>query len=180
MNFSKYNKKNFNRGRTRIWELFWLIAQTTFINTWMPGSWIRIRILKFFGAKIGNNVTIKPHVRIKFPWRLEINDNVWIGEGVWIDNLAKVKIGKNVCISQGVYLCTGNHNYTSKGFDLIIKEIVISEQAWIGANATLAPGTYVEKGVVVTLGSIASGNLKKWGIYSGFPAKRVKKRNLQK
>jgi|688.fasta_scaffold389021_2 putative colanic acid biosynthesis acetyltransferase WcaF len=180
MNLSKYNNKHFNRGRPKIWEFFWLITQTIFINSWIPGSWIRIQILKFFGAKIGNNVVMKPNIRIKFPWRLEINDNVWIGESVWIDNIAKVKIDRNVCISQGVYLCTGNHNYTSKNFNLIFKEIIISEQVWIGANAILAPGTYIEKGVVVTLGSIVSGNLKKWSVYSGFPAKRIKKRNLIK
>ena len=38
------------------------------------------------------------------PWRLSIGDYSWIGEDVWIDNLAMVKIGKNVCVSQGAYL----------------------------------------------------------------------------
>ena len=50
-------------------------------------------------------------MNIKYPWNLEVGDYTWIGENVWIDNLVKVRIGSNVCISQGAMLLCGNHNY---------------------------------------------------------------------
>ena len=41
---------------------------------------IKRGILIFFGAKIGKNVVIKPKVKIKYPWHLQIGNNSWIGE----------------------------------------------------------------------------------------------------
>jgi len=67
-------------------------------------------ILRWFGAKIGQGVRIKTGVRVKFPWRLIIQDFVWIGEDAWLDNLDLITIESHCCISQGVYLCTGNHD----------------------------------------------------------------------
>jgi putative colanic acid biosynthesis acetyltransferase WcaF len=68
-------------------------------------------LLRLFGAQVGRGVLVKPRVNIKYPWFLKIGDFTWIGGGTWIDNLATVKIGSNVCLSQGSYLCTGNHDY---------------------------------------------------------------------
>lgn len=38
---------------------------------------------------------------------LVVGDDCWLGESCWIDNLDKVVIGSNVCISQGALLLTG-------------------------------------------------------------------------
>lgn len=74
----------------------------------------KIWMLRKFGAKIGKGVFIKPLVNIKYPWNLDIGDYTWIGENVWIDNLTQVKIGSNVCISQGAMLLCRNHNYKKR------------------------------------------------------------------
>jgi putative colanic acid biosynthesis acetyltransferase WcaF len=86
-------------------------------------SGLKVSILKLFGAKIGQGVRIKPGVRVKFPWELDIGDHVSIGEGVWLDNLAKISIADHGCISQDAYLCTGNHDWPEPQFTLIAWEI---------------------------------------------------------
>lgn len=131
----------------------------------VPGSGWRAALLRAFGAEIAAGVVLKPRVQVKFPWRLEIGADSWIGEGAWIDNLAFVRIGRNTCISQGVYLCTGNHDWTSPGFDLVTAGITIEDQCWVGARATVAPGTHMETGAVLGVGAVASGRLKRWTIY---------------
>lgn len=73
---------------------------------------IKVALLRAFGAKIGKDLVIKNNVIIKSPWNLVVGDDCWLGESCWIDNLDKVVIGNNVCISQGALLLTGNHNYT--------------------------------------------------------------------
>ena len=72
---------------------------------------IKVALLRAFGANIGKGLVIKNNVIIKSPWYLTIGDNCWLGEGCWIDNLDRVTIGSNVCISQGAMLLTGNHDY---------------------------------------------------------------------
>lgn len=176
MRLEKYDKNSFTRGRSRWVEGLWIILSALAVSSFMPGTKMRVFLLRLFGAKIGHNVTLKPYVKIKFPWNLEVHDNVWIGEGVWIDNLAKVRIGSNSCVSQGAYLCTGSHNWSRRNFDLILDEINIADQCWIGAMARVAPGTYVNQGAVLTMGSSCSGTLSAWTIYKGNPAQRDRSR----
>jgi putative colanic acid biosynthesis acetyltransferase WcaF len=127
-----------------------------------------------FGAKIGTGVVIKPGVNIKYPWFLEMGDHCWIGEEVWIDNLALVSIGNNVCLSQGAYLLTGSHDYKKRSFDLITKPIVLEDGVWIGAKATVCPGITCHAHSVLAVGSIATSDLEPYSIYQGNPA--IKKR----
>lgn len=169
-------KKDFDRGRP-IWvEALWVLSSVLF-SSWIPGSSWRRQILKLFGAKIGSGVVIKPHVRIKFPWRLEIGNDSWIGEGVWIDNLTQVQIANDVCISQGAYLCTGSHDYRDPAFRLIVKPIVIEERSWICAFAKIAPGVCVKRKSVVGLGAVLTRSTEEGKIYQGNPAAETRERN---
>lgn len=116
-------------------------------------------LLRCFGARVGSGVVIKPHVRVKFPWRLALYDSCWIGESVWIDNLADVIIGSNSCLSQGVYLCTGSHRWDISTFDLQTAPIVIHDGVWICAKAVIGPGVTIAEGAVVLLGSVVTQNV---------------------
>jgi putative colanic acid biosynthesis acetyltransferase WcaF len=97
---------------------------------------------------------VKPSVHIKYPWFLEIGENVWIGEGVWLDNPGVIKIGSDVCISQGAYLVTGNHNFRKTTFDFISEPIEIGDGCWICAKAVIPPGSKIDPGTVVPIGSV--------------------------
>ena len=132
----------------------WYLINNLILNSCFPFSNLKIFILKLYGAKIGKNVIIKPYVKIKYPWNLKIGANCWIGEEVWIDNLAEVEIHKNCCISQGVYICTGNHNFKSKNFDLIKKKIIIEQSCWIGARCIICPGIIIKQNTITKVGQI--------------------------
>ena len=149
-----------------MWQLF----GKPLTASWVPGTLWRKIILKIFGSKIGKGGKIKPYLKIAEPWNLSIGDHCWLGEEVWIDNLAKVAIGNNVCISQGSYICTGNHNYKDELFNLILKPIKIEDECWIGAKTIIAPGSILKKGSISLLGSLVSGILIENGIYKGNPA----------
>ena len=131
-----------------------------------------------FGARIGKNVVIKPRVNIKYPWFLVVGDHVWIGENVWIDNLAQVTLGDNVVLSQGAFLLCGNHNYKKVSFDLRVDPILIEEGAWVCAGAIVGPGVTICSHAVLSLGSVATGNLMAWQIYKGNPAQSVGQRTV--
>ena len=174
-----YNNEWFSPGAGRLKLLLWYVINVLFfINPLNPVNSIKVSLLRCFGAEVGKGVVIKPGVNIKYPWRLKIGNWVWIGEGAWIDNLTSVVIGDQVCISQGAMLLTGNHNYKSKGFDLMVEPIVIEDGCWIGAKSTVCPGVICKTHTVLAVGSVATTSLDAWTIYQGNPAKAVRKRSL--
>lgn len=173
-----YNAE-FDRGASRVFEGLWLLIGLPLVSSAIIGSCWRKALLRAFGASIGKSVVLKQRIIVKFPWRLSIGNYSWIGEGVWIDNLAFVEIGSNVCISQGAYLCTGNHDYRSQAFDLFVRPISIEDHAWVGAFAKLSPGTRIAKGAILTLGSVSQGHLVEWTVYQGVPGMPVRKRSIE-
>lgn len=144
---------------------------------WLPGSAWRVLLLRAFGASIGRGCRIKPGLRVKFPWRLQVGEACWLAEDAWFDNLAPIQLGDRVCISQGAYLCTGNHDFRSPGFHLRLGAIQIGSEAWIAARSVLAPGTRIGSGAVVSLGAVVSGEVPTGAIMRGNPAVLVGQRS---
>lgn len=178
-NLSTYNN-SWYKPASRLKILIWFYLNLIVIgNKWIPFSYLKVLMLKIFGAKIGKGVVIKPGVNIKYPWFLTIGDYSWIGEDVWIDNLAEVKIGSNCCISQGAMLLCGNHNFKKSTFDLIVKPIILEDGVWIGARTTVCPGVTAKSHSVLTVGSIISSDMEEYGIYRGNPAELVKYREIK-
>jgi putative colanic acid biosynthesis acetyltransferase WcaF len=158
-------------------RILWYFTNVIFFKTLLPlPSIVKVKLLRVFGAKVGHSVILKPDINIKYPWFLEMGDCCWVGEGVWIDNLAHVKLGDNVVLSQGSYLLTGSHNYKKKSFDLITGKIVIEDGVWIGAKSVVCPGVICKSHSVLSAGSTATTDLEKYQIYQGNPAKPKRSR----
>ena len=177
---NSFDSSTFDKGAGKIKQFFWMLTNALFLrSSWLPFMGVKIILLKLFGAKIGKGLVIKPAVNIKFPWKLTIGDYVWLGENVWIDNLDYVKIGANVCISQGAILLTGNHDYTISSFDYRNSPICIEDGVWIGAKTVVCPGVVCKSHAILTVGSIATKNLESFTIYQGNPAKAIRKRKIK-
>jgi len=172
----KYNNLGYNPENI-IKIVLWYFTNMLFFKTTIPyPSLLKVSLLKIFGAKIGKRIVIKPHINIKYPWFLTIGDYCWIGEEVWIDNLAEVKIGNNVILSQGAYILTASHDYKKTEFDLKLGEIVLEDGVWIGAKAVVTSGVTCHTHSVLTVGSVATSNLAQYVVYQGNPAKQKRKR----
>jgi putative colanic acid biosynthesis acetyltransferase WcaF len=173
---SQYNNAWYQPGNKIKRVLWYCVSLFFFQNYLFPFSAVKVFLLRLFGAKVGKGVVLKPNISIKYPWMLKLGNNIWIGEQVWIDNLAPVVIGDNVCLSQGALLLTGNHNYSEPNFDLIVKPIILSEGVWIGAKAVVCPGIECGSHSVLAVGSIATKNMDNYFIYQGNPAVKIKQR----
>ena len=176
---SQFKNNWYKPGRNAFTRTLWYFINTIVFQSYLfPFYAIKIILLRAFGASIGRGVFIKPAVNIKYPWLLTIGNNVWIGENAWIDNLVSVKIGNNVCISQGAMLLTGNHNYKRVDFDLMVGTIVLEEGAWIGAKSIVCPGVICKSHAILSVGSVASSDLESFSIYQGIPAVKVRNRTI--
>ncbi|KAF3884584.1 MULTISPECIES: WcaF family extracellular polysaccharide biosynthesis acetyltransferase [Nostocales] len=177
MRLDRYSLGSYTPGASYWKQILWYFLGSPLVESRaLPFSAIKVWVLRSFGAQIGQGVRLKPGVRIKFPWRLTVGDFVWIGEDAWIDNLAHVTIESHVCLSQGVYLCTGNHNWNHPNFKLITAPIHIQEGSWIAAKSTIGPGVTVGTGSVLTLGGVAGRSLEPMTVYAGNPAQPIKQR----
>lgn len=180
VNLSRFDSSTFDKGAGFLKQTLWYFVNALLVRaSWNPFMGIKIALLRAFGAKIGKGLVIKNNVTIKFPWKLVIGNNVWLGENVWIDNLDDVTIGNNVCISQGALLLTGNHDYTKAGFDYRNAPIVLKDGVWIGAKTVICPGMTAYSHSVLTVGSVASKEMVAWGIYQGNPAVKIRERLMK-
>lgn len=178
-NLTKYTNTEYQPGNKLKIFIWYFINVLFFVNPLNPISSLKVFLLRLFGAKIGKGVVIKPGVNIKYPWLLEIGNHVWIGEKVWIDNLAKVTIQDHVCISQGGLLLCGNHNYKKTTFDLIIGEIILETGTWVGAKSIVCPGVTLHSHSILAVGSTATKNMDAFWIYQGNPAVKIRERKIE-
>lgn len=175
----KFDNSWYHPGRGIVVRILWYLVNVLVMQNHLnPFSNIKVFALRMFGAEIGKGVVLKPGIAIKYPWNLRVGDYTWIGENSWLDSLAPITLKSHVCISQGAYLCTGNHDWKDTAFGLMVKPIVIEDGAWIGARAMVMPGVTVASHSVITAGSVISRDTEPYGIYSGNPAQRVKERTV--
>ena len=175
---SKYNNDWYKPGATWLVRMIWYVFNWSFFISYCPFNFVKIFSLRMFGATVGKGVVLKPHINIKYPWRLSIGNYCWIGEAVWIDNLEDITIGDNCCISQGALLLCGNHNFKKSTFDLMTEKIVFEEGVWIGAKAIVCGGVVCKSHSVLTAGSVASSSLEAYSVYQGNPAVKIKDREI--
>jgi len=157
-------------------QLWWLVQSTLFaISPQFMYGW-RNFLLRMFGAKVGSGVIIRPSVRVTYPWKVIIGNDVWIGDHAELYSLGEIEIGDDVVISQKSYLCAATHDYTKPSFDMIDKKITIEDQAWIATDVFVAPGVTIGKGALIGARSSVFSDMPKGMICVGSPARPIKKR----
>lgn len=148
-----FTGSGYDKGRPFPIQVLWLAVSTSVLGRWWCPNSLRIRVLRAFGATIGDGVLIRHGVRIHWPWKLTVGAHSWIGENVWILDLEPVTIGSDTCISQSVFLCTGSHDRRSATFEFENAPIVVGDRVWVAAQATVLRGVCI--GDDATIGATA-------------------------
>ena len=100
IDLSKFDNSWYNPGGSIFKRMLWYFINILFFQCPLnPFIGLKVFLLRLFGARVGKNLCIKPSVNIKYPWRLSIGDNVWIGGNVTI--LLGVKINQGAIIGAG-------------------------------------------------------------------------------
>ena len=176
IDLSLAGKGNYVRQVSRLTEALWFVVEACVINNKLvPFSALRVTLLRWFGAKIGPNCRFVHPLRIKAPWNLEVGANSWFGVDAWIYNQALIRIGSNVCISQGGFLTAGSHDYATN-MDLRVAPIVIEDGAWIASKCVVQMGVTIGRSALVTPLSVVHRSLAANGVYGGNPARFIKQR----
>jgi putative colanic acid biosynthesis acetyltransferase WcaF len=152
-----------------VWALFYRPSPRPF------HSW-RAFLLRCFGARLGPNCHFYPRSRVWAPWNLLCADAVTLGDDAEIYNPSLVTMGSHAIVSQQGYICGATHEYDDPAFPLISFPMSLGAYCWVCARASVLPGVNVGEGAVLGLGSVASRDLEPWTVYTGVPARAVKRR----
>ncbi|MBP1990367.1 acyltransferase [Paenibacillus eucommiae] len=111
---------------------------------------------------IGKFVFIRKNasIRIDFKGELNIGDKVFINDNCNINCVNKISIGRNTKIAPNVCINDHDHNYKDKSDDhLIIGQVIIGENVWIGSNVVILRDTIIGDNAVIAAGSVVKGNV---------------------
>ncbi len=154
-------------------------------------------------AKIGKNVIIEKGVLVFHPENISIGDNVYIGHntilkgyyrglmeigsGTWIGqqcffhSAGNIRIGENVGIGPGVKIITSYHSGKDDSkpithTDLVFEGVNLEDGCDIGMNASILPGVKIGKGSQIGAGAVVTKDVFNNEVWTGVPAKFLKKR----
>lgn len=165
------------RGRSSVAvQLWWFVQASLFrLSPQFLYGWRRF-LLRLFGARIGRKVLLRPTAEITYPWKLEIGDRSWIGDGVVLYSLGPIHVGANSVVSQNSYLCAGSHDPAAIGFDIFALPVWIGDECWVASDVFVAPGVTIGDGAVVGARSSVFDDLPPGMLCRGNPAVPVRPR----
>ena len=131
----------------------------------------------------GKNVTIYPDVMLFGDGKIEIGDNVDIGNGtiIYASKAGGVTIGSNTMIAAQCYIIDTDHG---TGIEKMIRQqentvdkVIIGSDCWLGANVTVLKGSHICDGAVVGAKSLVKNVVEANSIVVGVPCKKIKMRS---
>jgi putative colanic acid biosynthesis acetyltransferase WcaF len=168
----RYDQSWFDRGRPGWYILLWWLVQAiAFPLTPHSFHTARVALLRLFGARIGQGVSIRPTARFTYPWKVHIGDYSWIGDDVVLYSLDRITIGEHCVISQKSYLCTGSHDLQDPAFGLKTAAIAIGNGAWVAADCFIAPGVQIGANAVIGARSNVLSNIPNQQVCWGNPCR---------
>lgn len=168
-----------NEHRPRLWvRWFW----NPFVHKKGKGSLVKRRarmdVMPFNEFTIGNKTLVEDFATVNNQvGTVIIGDRSLIGLSSVV--IGPVKIGNDVMLAQHVVMSGLNHQFEDLSLPIsqqpcTTAEIIIEDEAWIGANAVITSGIRVGKHSVVAAGSVVTKDVPPYSIVAGNPAKVIK------
>ena len=140
---------------------------------------LKVRLLRWAGAKVGNNVSIfTPKILAQFDFI--IGDNCWIGHDALIFGTAgsKVEMKTYSKIASRAIVVTGYHDYGIQYNSIAgpgkCGDIVIGQGALIDTQAMVCPGKTIGEKAHVAAYSVVTHDVPPFVRVAGVPAKIIK------
>lgn len=164
----------------RIFRLVWMIGWLVLARFTPPPlhAWRRL-VLRLYGARIGKGARVHASVSIWNPRNLVLGDFVLIGPGARLYNQGCVTVGERSVISQRAHLCASSHDIADPDFQLVLRPVTIGARCWVAAEAFVGPGVEMAEGSVLGARGALFGDAEAWSVYTGNPARLLKRRELR-
>lgn len=146
-------------------------------NTTEDEHELRTEMLKKILGSCGSAIYIEP------PFRFDYGSNIYVGENfyanfdcVFLDCCA-IRIGNNCKLGPRVIITTATHPLDAATRITMLeysKPVTISDNVWIGANATINPGVTIGDNAVIASGAVVTNDVPPNTVVAGVPARVIK------
>ena len=138
---------------------------------------------------VGNNVVIDNNVELlvggvneRVQGVLSLGDYVHLSKFNCIGCCGKIVLENHVRLAPYVHITDRNHSFDNIQMPIwqqpiIIKDVYIGSETWIGFGAQIMPGVHIGRHCVVAAGSVVTKNIPDYSVVAGVPAKIVKQYN---
>jgi acetyltransferase-like isoleucine patch superfamily enzyme len=173
-----------NQPRPRLWVKLFV---NPIIHKKGKGSRIRRKtrmdVLPWNNFQLGDYSTIEDFTTINNGvGDVIIGDRTRIGLGNTF--IGPIKVGNDIMFAQNIVMSGLNHGYediTKSIHDqpVTTAQIIIEDEAWIGANSVIVAGITIGKHSIVAAGSVVTKNVPPYSIVAGNPARLLKQYNSE-
>lgn len=154
------------------------------IVRWLPETrffGLKVKLLRWCGATIGENVRICSSATFIGVGQLTIGNDVWIGPRCFMlpNEKATIQIGSHIDIAPHVTILTGSHKIEPEGDHIggegYSASVVVGDGCWLGARSMLLPGVTLKQKTIVAAGAVVTKPVDEGMVLvAGVPAKVVK------
>ena len=115
--------------------------------------------------------------------KIRIGADTYINRGTMLDAHQKIWIGERVMIGPGCYITDSDHGSDPgrcvKEQAMVLGEVVIEDEAWLGARVCVLRDVTVGRGAIVAAGAVVTKDVAPGAIVAGVPAKFLKMRSCK-
>jgi maltose O-acetyltransferase len=148
------------------------------LNSVWPTNDVRLRLLRFSGAVVGDDTVIAGELRLLGDAPLRIGTGVFVNVGCFFDLSAALSIGDRAALGPHVRVLTSTHDIDDPSVRAGVRRLApvsIGAGCWIGAGAVILPGLEVGEGAVVGAGSVVTRSVEPHVVVAGVPARRLRR-----
>ena len=157
----------------RLWRIVWLFGAR-----WTPKKFNRWRLflLRLFGAKIAGRPFVDASASIYAPFNLTLFDKACLAPKVVVYSLGQVILREKAIVSQESYLCGGTHDFDKETCPLMVGDIDIGAECFIGARAFILPGVTIGSRALIGACSVVTKDVPANVVVGGNPASVIRER----
>jgi len=133
-------------------------------------------------VSIGQGTTFYSNVSVRGNGHLRIGDYCSINSGVIFGLTCDLTLGNHVLVADNVSFRTADHEFSDPHVPVVEQgerrgPIVVEDDVWIGANATVLHGVRIGRGAIVGANAVVTRDVAPFGVVGGVPARVIGSRN---